>query len=227
MLILYRSNFSRDEMHSDGGWSVVKTARTVCDVLGGRRCDELQVHRPQQLVLPHAASVDNVSPNHSEVVAHDSHSRDHAVHCGRNRSQEIGGETDNSTCGKGIGAQLFFCWTRCTDGTSRNQVINPECHRKKYHWLKWNRKSKPGDRQQARNETLWIICHLKTRATHWCTNFTEDGDTPASGEWSTAYDNKVFFLQFWQQAHAPLSLRPVVSGRHAEPGAVLQTDKQF
>ena len=29
----------------------------------------------------------------------------------RNRSQEIGGITNNSTCAMGIGAQLVLCWT--------------------------------------------------------------------------------------------------------------------
>ena len=41
-------------MRSDG-WRIVTTARTVCDTLGARGCDELHVHRPRQHVLPLAA----------------------------------------------------------------------------------------------------------------------------------------------------------------------------
>ena len=33
-----------DGMHSNGGRRIVTTARTVCDVLRGRSCDDLQVH---------------------------------------------------------------------------------------------------------------------------------------------------------------------------------------
>ena len=32
-----------DGSRADGGWRIVTTARTVCDALGRRSCDELHV----------------------------------------------------------------------------------------------------------------------------------------------------------------------------------------
>ena len=36
---------TNEGMHSDGGWRIVTTARSVFDVLAGRSCLALHVHR--------------------------------------------------------------------------------------------------------------------------------------------------------------------------------------
>ena len=49
-----------DGMHSVGGWRIVTTARAHSDVLGGRSCEELHVHRPAHQGCPLAASIENM-----------------------------------------------------------------------------------------------------------------------------------------------------------------------
>ena len=125
----------------------------------------------------------HLSPHHSEVVAHDSHSRLRVqpfpiewLNKQTVPPAEWASEPSSSPTGPDVSAE------------PREPVISPECHRKKHRWLMWNGKAKPEDHQQARNMTLGRICHLQTekRATHWCTDFTENWNTPTSGEWLTA-----------------------------------------
>ena len=59
-----------DGMRSDGGLRTVMTARTVCNVLGGRICDELHVHRPKHLAIPLASSIDNMCRRSTPKLLH-------------------------------------------------------------------------------------------------------------------------------------------------------------